>query len=163
MSGFPPQGGPVSLGGTGISTLGGTLITLSATGANRNFLDDGSGDITATNAISAGGVLKAGTGLRVQGVLAKSITYNMAASDFGVFATGGAGGITITLSTTPQIGTINFVKKVDSGAGAIVVTPSTGTLDGAASVSLPTQFESVICSFDGTNWQIIGQVAASIL
>lgn len=96
-------------------------------------------------------------------IQAKAVTYVMAINDVGIFATAGAGGISITLPASPQGGTIAFVKRVDSGAGVVTVLPGTGTLDGAASVALPTLNQSIWCIFDGTNWQTIAADAAGIL
>ncbi len=43
-----------SLGGAGVRTLGGELASLDSAGADRNVLDDGSGNLTVGGNVSAG-------------------------------------------------------------------------------------------------------------
>lgn len=98
----------------------------------------------------------AGLGNTLGAIQAKSANYPMVVGDYGVYATGGAGGITITLKNN-GIGTVQFVKKVDAGAGAVTVAADVGTIDGTATKALAAQFNSFLCGFDGTNWQIISK------
>jgi hypothetical protein len=71
-----------------------------------------------------------------------------------VLATGGAGGITVTLPS-PTSGKIFNIKKVDSGVGVITLSPPSGTIDGAASKTLTLQYDSLTITSDGTNFFII--------
>jgi hypothetical protein len=71
-----------------------------------------------------------------------------------VLATGGAGGITVTLPA-PTSGKIFNIKKVDAGVGVITISPPSGTIDGAASKTLTTQYDSLTITSDGTNFFII--------
>lgn len=78
-------------------------------------------------------------------VKAKSAAYPMVNSDLAIMATGGAGGITITLPANPAVGTLVFVKKVDTGAGAVTVAGSgAATIEGVASLSLAAQWNSIL-------------------
>lgn len=97
------------------------------------------------------------------GSLSKQVSYTVNNSFAMVLANAINGAITITLSNANVKGSVQIVKKVDSTANVVTVQPGTGTIDGAASVALTAQNESVICVFDGTNWQIAGQVATTIL
>jgi len=58
--------------------------------------------------------------------------------------------ITITITTATNI--ILIIKKVDDSANAIDIVPDSGTIDGATSLSLTTQYEVVRIVCDGTNW-----------
>lgn len=70
--------------------------------------------------------------------------------------TGGAGGITQTLFDNPRAGQITRYKKIDSGAGTVTIQRAGSSLiDGATSVVLYHQYESITLVYDGTNWHII--------
>lgn len=144
-------GNPVaSLGGAGIATRGGAVVTLDSTGATRITLDDGSGEM----------VLFGQLALRQRAV---STTQALTARDCVLLATGGAGGITLTLPATTNGGRLIAVKKVDAGAGAVTVTPAAGTLDGAASQALTAQFYGIVVTWDGANWWTVAEIAPTIL
>lgn len=48
---------------------------------------------------------------------------------------------------------IFHVKNI--GTGTITVEPETGTIDGAATRTMSTQYESIGVVFDGQNWHVI--------
>lgn len=117
---------------------------------------------------SSGGVPTALGNVTLSGALAlpeRAVAVNtaMTATDFAIQATGGAGGITVTLPAAPAPGRLCSVKKVDAGVGAVTVAPAAGTLDGAASQALGAQNVAVLVQFDGANWQTVAQVATTIL
>lgn len=87
-------------------------------------------------------------------VRAVSTTQTLLGGDSIVLATGGAGGITLTLPG-PVSGKIYNIKKVDAGVGAITINTSSGTIDGAASKTLTTQYQSLTLASDGTNFFIL--------
>ena len=73
-----------------------------------------------------------------------------------VLATGGVGGITITLPNAAQgTGKVFVVKKTDAGIGAVTVASAGGTIDGATTYLLTTQNQRVQLVSDGTNWWIV--------
>lgn len=76
-----------------------------------------------------------------------------------ILTTAGAGGITITLQdiTAMNEGKVYYVKKVDAGAGSVTVAAdATDTIDGAASVILVGQYDSMGIVSDGVSmWHII--------
>ena len=48
------------------------------------------------------------------------------------------------------------IKKIDSGVGSVIIDPyGAATIDGAATLTLPTQYDSVTLQYDGTNWFIL--------
>jgi hypothetical protein len=69
-------------------------------------------------------------------------------------ATGGA--FTESLPVAPIIGRHYVVIKIDASGNAVTVAPSagTGTINGAASQSLATQYANLDFVWDGTNWFI---------
>lgn len=71
-----------------------------------------------------------------------------------VLATGGAGGITVTLPA-PTSGKIFNIKKVDAGAGVITISPPSGTIDGSASRVIFSQYDSLTITSNGTNFYLI--------
>ena len=101
----------------------------------------------------------------------KSANYNVKAYDDVVFMTTGATNKTVTLSygqigflessvvlnindveTTLDYGKQITIKKVDSGIGNVIIDGNGALIDGAATITLTTQYESVTLQWDGTNW-----------
>jgi hypothetical protein len=74
-----------------------------------------------------------------------------------ILATGGGGGITLTLPNPALVtGGPIYVKKVDAAAGAVTVSQfAAETIDGATSVGIASQYQSVTFVSDGTNWHLI--------
>jgi len=101
----------------------------------------------------------------------KSANYNVKGYDDVVFMTTGATNKTVTLAYG-QIGLLESttilninntdvvfeygkqitIKKVDSGAGNVIIDGNGALIDGAATITLTTQYESVTLQWDGTNW-----------
>jgi hypothetical protein len=74
-----------------------------------------------------------------------------------VYATTGAGGITISLpAPSTWKGKIVVVKKMDATLGVATVTPAAGQIDGNGSYFLTNQYQYVRLHSDGTNANIIG-------
>jgi hypothetical protein len=71
-----------------------------------------------------------------------------------VLATGGTSGITLTLPS-PTNGKIFNIKKVDTGAGAITINTSSGTIDGSASKIITAQYDSLTIASSETDFFII--------
>lgn len=95
-------------------------------------------------------------GLR-RNVVTKAATGNIALTEDAVLATGGAGGITLTLPTAVGIsGAVFDIVKVDAGVGAVTVDGNGAeTINGAATYLLPNQWDSVTVMSDGTNWVVL--------
>jgi len=111
----------------------------------------------------AAAVTALGAGQLVLPVTAKAANYPMVAGDSTVLVTTAAGAIAITLPAAPVTGRVVWVKKVDAGAGTVVITPAAGTLDGAASQTLTGQNTGIMVQFDGANWWTIAEIAPTIL
>jgi hypothetical protein len=87
-------------------------------------------------------------------VISTSINTTLTNGNSIVLATGGAGGITVTLPA-PTAGKIFNIKKVDAGIGSITINTLSGTIDGFSSKSLMVQYESFTITSNGTNYFII--------
>jgi len=87
------------------------------------------------------------------GVKTVTGTYT-AANDAVIRCDASAGAFTISLPTASGIkGKAYLIKKVDSSTNAVTIDPyGTETIDGAATVTLASQYDSVIVVSDGTNW-----------
>ncbi|MGH8895493.1 MAG: hypothetical protein ACRDZ4_00375, partial [Egibacteraceae bacterium] len=118
--------------------------------------------LTADSTVDAGVAWAAAAGGgSTLGFITTAVNTALAATDVNklVKATGGAGGITITLpdpTLAAVIGRPIFVKKMDAAAGAITVSQfAAETIDGAATVALASQYNSLQVVSDGTNWHLI--------
>ena len=68
----------------------------------------------------------------------------------------GGSNYTVKLPENAAAGTVYRVKKTDSAANTVTVQRTTAdTIDGATSVVLYHQYESVTCLSDGANYHII--------
>lgn len=152
-----------TLAGSGLTERGGALYTVDATGAQRNLLDDGSGGMDANGDVFADG-FHANTSY-AGGIETSSGTYG---GDWRfqlllVDASAAAAAVAIPNAIGFPTGWTLNIKKTDSSANNVTVSQVGGTIDGAASVALTAQWEAVTIQFDGTNWWIVAQVAATIL
>lgn len=80
--------------------------------------------------------------------------YTQTDADETIHATGGSGGITITLlSATGRAGRPFFIKRVDTGIGLVTLSPVGGQgIEGQSSYLLTNQYQSVLLYSDGSNW-----------
>jgi hypothetical protein len=104
----------------------------------------------------------------------KSADYNVKAYDDVVFMTTGATDKTVTLTynlpeyldstvvlnindvdTTLEYTKRITIKKVDSGAGNVIIDGDGALIDGSATQTITTQYEFLTLQWDGTNWNII--------
>lgn len=92
-------------------------------------------------------------------LLVKSVTANYTVeNDYDVFkvdTTGGA--VTITLPAAAlHSGRVVNVKRMDGSANTLTVDGNAAeTIDGSATLLIPTQYESFTLLSDGTGWIII--------
>ena len=88
----------------------------------------------------------------VWNVVTKATAYTAQSHDC-VLANATDGAIAITLPTETKNAYVN-IKKTDSSANAVTVS-GVGMIDGAASLSISTQYYSYTLICDGTNWHIV--------
>jgi hypothetical protein len=91
------------------------------------------------------------------GITAKTANYTATASDYTVLVDATSGAVTITIpnATSFKTGKIFTVKKTDASANNVSISIATGTVDGAASITWNTQYQSYTIQSDGTNWYVI--------
>ena len=61
-----------------------------------------------------------------------------------------------TATITQNFTKIFNIKKIDSGAGKVIIDPSgSATIDGSTTKELTMQYDCITIQYDGTNWHII--------
>lgn len=68
-----------------------------------------------------------------------------------------AGAVAVALPSAPTAGTIYIIKdgKGDAGANNITITPAAGTIDGAATLVLSSNYARATLMYNGTEWNRI--------
>lgn len=87
-----------------------------------------------------------------------AISYQILRSDYIIGVTSTAAARTITTPASgATTGQIWIIKDESGGASAfpIIVAAGTGTIDGAASITIPTNYGSVSVYFNGTNYFVV--------
>lgn len=90
--------------------------------------------------------------------VATAISYQILRSDYTIGVTNTAAARTITTPATgATTGQIWIIKDESGGAAAfpIIVAAGTGTIDGAASVTIPTNYGAMTVYFNGTNYFVV--------
>lgn len=122
-------------------------------GTSLYVKESGTGTSTGwTTVTTGGGGGGGGTGWLAPTWSAVSTTSTLSAAAQTVACTGGVGGITITLSTSPTSGQTHYLTKVDSAVGAITIDWPVAT----PIFELTMQNQFVWLSFDGTAWRFLG-------
>lgn len=109
--------------------------------------------------------IKASTGTESQlltsvaavSVAAKSADYTLTGSDVVVLFTTGASNRTATLpAAASSTGKVFYIKKVDSGAGTVIIDGNASeTIDGATTYTITIQYEAITIVCDGSAWYIL--------
>lgn len=90
-------------------------------------------------------------------VVSVAAAYTFAAFDRVVLANATAGAFSVTLPSA--VGRRNqqplIVKRTNAGANAVTVASAGGTIDGAATQSLATQWASITAVSDGSSWYLL--------
>lgn len=97
---------------------------------------------------------------RYEKTLAKTSAYTIVAADDRTLilgdATSAAFSVTLLAAATAGDGYTLEVKKTDSGSNAVTVAAAgSETVDGAASIVLATQYNTVRLRCDGSNWHLV--------
>ena len=131
--------------------LKGGVLIVNETSAVGGEIARFNGDVYIDDALTVGG-LKAGQA-------AKSADYIILDDDnlYSIFVTTGATDRTITLPTAADNdGRLLNIKKVDIGAASVIIDgEGSETIDGALTITISSQFDSVSLQCDGTEWFII--------
>ena len=147
----------VATGGSDVFSKagGGTTASIVLTNQQETYVYNASGGIW-TNGL--GRLPRAS--IPPNKTVAPTATYTAIAGDI-VLATAGAGGFTVTLPAVTKNAQV-LVKKVDSGAGTITVSPASGTIDGAASLALVVQYDLCLLVANGTNWLNLTAIVGNV-
>jgi len=134
-------------------------IGSSSAGWRTGYFDTSVITPTLTN---AGTAVVAATRLRADGfgtaLSSKSADYTAVATDSTLLVDATAAARTITLpAASGATGRIYVVKKTDAGGNSVTVDANaSGTIDGATTYVLATQYKFVAIQCDGSNWHVIG-------
>jgi hypothetical protein len=86
----------------------------------------------------------------------KTSNYTIGSSDTVIFADATSGNVTITLPAASGLAGYRFyVKRTDGASNTCSVAPASGTIDGAASVSLDVRYMSLMVVSNGSAWYIL--------
>jgi hypothetical protein len=83
--------------------------------------------------------------------------YSVTTSDAVIFADAASGNVTITLpaAAAGNHGFKFYIKRIDSASNTVTVDTAGGNIDGAASHTLPLQYQSITVVSNGSNWFIL--------
>ena len=73
-----------------------------------------------------------------------------------VLADATSGPITQTLPTSPSMGDVVAVKKIDATANVVTVLPGAGTIDGDTDATIVSEDAGALFAWDGAAWRIAG-------
>ncbi|MEY3459772.1 MAG: hypothetical protein RL215_2929 [Planctomycetota bacterium] len=93
----------------------------------------------------------------LRALVSKSATYTVTKSDDIVLCNASGGAFTVTLpSAVGNTGRQFVVKRLNSGSNAVTVAAAGGqTIDGAATVTLSSQYQVITLVSDGSGWMLI--------
>lgn len=140
-------------GGTGGASK--ALSNLANVAINTALIPDGDGTRDLGSASAAWRIIYA-NGF-VSNVVTKTGAYTLTSSDHVVLCDASGGAFTLTLPAAGGVtGLVLYVKKTDSSGSAVTIDGSGAeTIDGATTIDLALQYESVTIVSDGTSWHII--------
>jgi trimeric autotransporter adhesin len=165
-----PGGGGGSGTVTSATITAGTNITTSGTCSSTTSINctinasGGGGSGTVTSIATSCGI--SGGPITTTGTLSSAITtnaqtgssYAQLASDCGKLVTfTNAGAIAVTLSSTNfSVGNYFGALVLSGSVGSATFTPSSGTVNGSASLVMAPGSPGGTFVFDGTNWEFVG-------
>lgn len=134
-------------------------VTAQTFAGNKTFQDS----VSASKAILIGATGAANSTVEVQGSIAMAIktvtaSYTATAADNTILANTSSSSITLTLPAPSAFsGRIYTIKKIGNGGidRELVITPSSGTIDGGSSYTIYNDWTYVTLQTNGTDWFII--------
>lgn len=148
------------ISGTGQFGIGTNLPseTIDVNGTARiRTLNAGSSSDEIVVADATGVLKKVSSSSLVSSVRTETSNYTAVLNDETIFVNASAGSRTITLPNAAA-GKKFVIKKIDTSGNSVIVTPTSGTIDGVASISGSLAWQGWILQTDGTNWFIIGRI-----
>lgn len=153
QNGGTAKGAVVTLncdGTTATCTVSGGVVTISATGTGGSVTSVAGGCSLAGGPVTTTGTLSQAQPINLQTMT----TYTFLATDCGkLVSQSNAGAIadSLPVASTSGFGTGWYMDVENTGAGTVTITPTTSTIDGAATLVLPTNQGARIAS-NGTNY-----------
>jgi hypothetical protein len=138
----------------------GALQTSPPTSAGQWVVPVGVATSSSTLTINAAGsstavkITSESDALVYTSIVSISSNTTLANGNTAILVDASAGTKTITLPA-PTAGKIFHIKKIDSSTNTVVISPPSGTIDGAASKSLLTKNDSLTIISDGINFFLI--------
>ena len=86
---------------------------------------------------------------------AKTTIYQITTADQVVLCDATSSAFVVTLTASPAQGENYTIKKIDSTANAITLAGNGKNIDGAASQTIPAQWNAITVVYNGTAWYII--------
>jgi hypothetical protein len=163
-TGLPFSGIATGSNTTATMTVGtGGTITVSGTGVNNANQVNGAAVAVSALSIasnSSGQLVAASVTVNAQ----TGTTYTVASTDSHALVTfSNAAAVAVTLPQATGSFTSGFYFGAENkGAGLVTITPTTSTINGAATLTVPTNTGCTIVS-DGTNYQVIACTAVTKL
>ncbi len=148
--GAPPYG--FTAGGSDGIYHGGSAVSFAWLGATPMSVNTTAAITGGSIGLTAGGVLSATAGINLDPqTTITSAGGTVTGSDVvvPVNPTGGATAITLTLAAANRL---VIIKNITSSTNTITITPSSGTINGAANITMTTGFQVRQIWFDGTNY-----------
>lgn len=131
---------------------------------NSNFTKAGpAGALTSTLIPANDGGINLGTALKrfrsayfmdnlYMDTMSASSDQASVTSLWSLFTTGSSDRTQTLPSGANQDGNVRFFIKIDSGIGALIISPATGTINGATTIRTVQQYAGAIIVSNGTNW-----------
>ena len=154
-------GATLTVSGTGV--INADQVNGATVPASAALLASNSSSQATAVTLGAGMAISSGTLSATQAINAQvGTTYTVASTDAAklvTFSNAGAIAVTLPQATTAGFGAGFAFDVEDLGAGAVTITPTTSTINGASTLVVKQNFGCSITS-DGTNYQVTACTAA---
>ena len=149
---------------TGDITSVGNATTLAAATVSAKLLTGFSLGVDGAALAATDSILQAFQKIQVQAnakqlkygpITTKSGTYTVTNADETILADATAGAFALTLPLSPVAGEWYAFKKIDASVNAVTIAGNGKNIDGAASQTLPAQWNGFIVEYNGTAWFIL--------
>jgi len=81
----------------------------------------------------------------------KSAAYTLTATDVNITADAAGGAFSLDLVASPSDGQTYFIRRVNGGANVVTIDGNGDNINGAATLALNAQYESVILVYNSTD------------
>jgi hypothetical protein len=121
-------------------------------GGSQKFYVTSSGSVRSPGFFNAQAGASVSGGLSIQPTTTKTAGYTASTGDFSLFCNASGGAFTISLPSAPGTGLLLVFKKIDSSANSCTIAGNGKNIDGATSLTLSVQNQSLMLQYDGTQW-----------